>query len=315
MKIYSFSDSHLGSPYSRGAEYLPAIEAGMAEADIVVMGGDIFEGKATTETPAEVIQRAVRQMRRWLERFPETEIHWVQGNHEDIPGLLPAMQALAAEYPNFHAYADEVQLGEALFLHGDAPIHRYSTERRDDAPQDTSQLKLKLGGLISMTKHIHPDFPKLIGFIGNILAPGAASKALFHPPQKNLDAIWQAYSQEHPELLLGIAHIIYGHIHHAYQGFQPEGIHTPEQPVSAHNTGSAVIGRRQFKPLMIEMNEQGQVVDIQLRDPDQHVSILQRLRQDALILFKEAMLARATHMEYERAHRIMLEETSRARAG
>lgn len=130
------ADLHLFSHRSRAHLMEAEIIAAARRSKVCVLGGDIFDFKwSSHSSPEASLAAAVDWLKQLVEQVPECQFHFVLGNHDDHPGLVSRLPALATRYANFYWDRFYLRMGNAVFLHGDAADPRMSAEhlrlRRD----------------------------------------------------------------------------------------------------------------------------------------------------------------------------------------
>jgi UDP-2,3-diacylglucosamine hydrolase len=124
------SDLHLFTRRSDADEYLGHIQLAVRNSRTFVLAGDIFDFRWSRFPSAEA---TAEEARRWLEALikagPETQFHYVLGNHDHAPALIEQLESLAAAEPRFRWHPYQVRIGNAVFLHGDASNPRMNQER------------------------------------------------------------------------------------------------------------------------------------------------------------------------------------------
>jgi UDP-2,3-diacylglucosamine hydrolase len=120
LKGYFLSDLHLFSRRSTGETLMPELEDKVQRSHTVVLGGDIFDFKWSTEGPADATcQRASRWLADLLSLNGECEFHYILGNHDSNPMFVECLKQLAEDHPLFFWHRYFARLDHCLFLHGD----------------------------------------------------------------------------------------------------------------------------------------------------------------------------------------------------
>lgn len=114
------SDLHLLARRSRGDALAGALADAAQRNGALVLAGDIFDVRwSTAGGPAETARFARNWLRELLGRAPDASLHYVLGNHDDVPELREGLTALAATEERFAWHPHHLRLGAALFVHGD----------------------------------------------------------------------------------------------------------------------------------------------------------------------------------------------------
>jgi len=130
MNCYVVSDLHLFSRRSLANDHEAAIYEAAAQADILVLAGDIFDFKwSHFGSFAESTTEASAWLRRLIDASPYCQIHYLLGNHDHHPLFVEELGALSAEHENLSWHPYHLRLGSAVFLHGDAANPRMNQAR------------------------------------------------------------------------------------------------------------------------------------------------------------------------------------------
>lgn len=244
---YTFSDLHLFAPYSNGKDYLQEIEACVKKADICVINGDMYECwnvlPGEKNSMAEISLHAHRTIERLMQANPHCVFHYVVGNHERVKEFAETLDAIAKKHPGrFHVQHSHVQIGDALFLHGDRqadPAH----EQMPEQPYVQVQ-----------SKRDENPLPKtLVKTLANLAAPHGMAKMLY-PFKKTLAQIdaWIGENIPSPD---SVKHVFFGHVHYAFANERHNGRYY-------HNTGAAVHLGGAFNPLSFDVSQEGRVMNV-----------------------------------------------------
>jgi UDP-2,3-diacylglucosamine hydrolase len=129
QSIYTVSDLHLFCRRSLADRFMPAIHRAAAHANDFVFNGDIFDFRWSMYPTAE---RTADEAVRWLEqiarRHPECRFHYVLGNHDHVQVFIDRLDELASRTPNLSWQPYYLQLGRALFLHGDCVVWKMGAQ-------------------------------------------------------------------------------------------------------------------------------------------------------------------------------------------
>ena len=114
------SDLHHFSRRAEQRRYEEAVRRSMEDADVMVLGGDIFDFKwSTIETHDETIEAAGNWIRDLVDTNPNCQVSYVLGNHDFDPDLMGQLDKISEDTKNFDWHPYHIQYGESLFLHGD----------------------------------------------------------------------------------------------------------------------------------------------------------------------------------------------------
>lgn len=121
------SDLHLFSSRSDGDRCLETLERYQQECQCIVLGGDVFDLRwSRLDGLTPTIGAAVDWIEMLLERTGRSRILYLAGNHDCHPDFAAAMSSLASRYERLGWFEHALQIGDALFVHGDilhAGIH------------------------------------------------------------------------------------------------------------------------------------------------------------------------------------------------
>ncbi len=114
------ADLHLLSPRSIGQEAMVDLSRLSQDRDCIVLGGDIFDFRWSTQGGHTATLVAARNwLEQLLDRTPETQIVYLPGNHDCHPDFLQVLETLSLAVDRFRWAEHFVQIADCLFLHGD----------------------------------------------------------------------------------------------------------------------------------------------------------------------------------------------------
>lgn len=224
------SDLHLFARRSMGAERFAGLRARLAEADLLVLNGDIFDFRwSTLPDHAATIAASSRWLRQLAEDHPRCEIHYVLGNHDWFGSFREELQGLCAGLPRLRWHEERLRLGSCLFVHGDCTHYRMDAEgfrryrqgwnhdrRRTRAETAAYRWVDRLG--LTLRLH-HWQFPR----------------------QQTVERLAHYLDSACPGWQAGLRDCYFGHTHLPFSDFTHGGIRF-------HNTGSGIAGQ-EFNPL------------------------------------------------------------------
>jgi UDP-2,3-diacylglucosamine pyrophosphatase LpxH len=228
------SDLHLFSRRSVGQRRLDQLTSTFPKADLLVLGGDIFDFRWSA---LGAFDASLYAARRWLLELTEAwpgDLVFLPGNHDCIPEFLDEVEAIARDQKRFGWYPHQVQLGDALFLHGDlldsggglARLAHYRRRFHHESPK--SRMAHRAYDM-AVALRVHRAIPKLR-----------------HQPiltcQKLLS--WLPQLSDSPE---AIRRVFFGHTHVPVAGLQIGS-------VRFHNPGAA-IRHLSFAPVHFELSK------------------------------------------------------------
>jgi len=119
------SDLHLFCRRSEAHHHVDSIRIAASESDVFVLNGDIFDFRwSTLDSPEQTVASAIAWLGDLVGNAPACRFYYVLGNHDHYRPLIEALDAFAADRPNFEWSPYYLRLGPALFLHGDVAIRK-----------------------------------------------------------------------------------------------------------------------------------------------------------------------------------------------
>jgi len=164
-KIYFVSDLHLFASRSIGDKQLHVIESKAREADVFVLGGDIFDFKwARRETVGHACEEAIHWLRDLATDCPSCEFHYLLGNHDYHDEFTTPLAALEKEVDNLFHEHFFIRRGSSVFLHGDVADEHMDAEALATARQKWTNHKQRghvLSGMYDVVTamRIHSPIP------------------------------------------------------------------------------------------------------------------------------------------------------------
>ncbi len=226
------SDLHVFSGRSVGESLGNGLQANHRRANLLVLGGDIFDFKWSSMTAAGTLLAAEKWLQSLLQQW-DGEVVFLAGNHDCAPNFLQVLQEVASRNARFTWHDHQVQMGDSLFLHGDVL----------DAGQHVSQLasyRDKFHPFSHQSKISRQAYSALVAMRIHRMAP-----KLRHRPTLTGLKLHRLLPQlvERPE---EVRQVFYGHTHVGVGGLEVNG-------VSFSNPGAA-IRHIEFKPIEFTLN-------------------------------------------------------------
>ena len=232
-RVVFISDLHLYSNRSNAEIYWPAIDQAVERAEIVILGGDIFDFKWTKLAS---INGTVDAAAQWLERLARKHahrrIHMLLGNHDHLQKLIQRLDALAEIETNLTWDPYYVRLDNCIFLHGDVA----------NAKTDAEALKLL------RARHLAP---RKKGLAMNLLYDVAVAMRVHnvtvrvaHPHRRTAARIVHYLDSIDQGPQAGVQIVVFGHTHRVLTGYEYEG-------VRFYNCGAAIKGM-EFRVVEVE---------------------------------------------------------------
>ena len=218
--VCAVSDLHLFCKRSEAHLHTDALHAAIAEAQICVLNGDIFDFRWSV---FDSVERTVEEAIGWLDeviaQHPHCHFHYVFGNHDSVKLFIDTLDGYAARTARITCHHDLFRLNTSVFLHGDV-AGRKMTQAEFEAARRVWQFDRKRGKLVNRVYDLafwvgaHRAIPRLV-FPHEVVA-----ERLVH----YLDAVGQGRDA-------GVTDVYYGHTHVAVRGFHYEGL-------CFHNSGA-----------------------------------------------------------------------------
>jgi UDP-2,3-diacylglucosamine hydrolase len=222
-RTFFVSDLHLCSRRSLAAEHVPAIHEAASRADTFVLGGDIFDFRwSTLPTADATVRHAIRWLDELVASYPQTQFHFVQGNHDCNRRFMAALTAYSGSRGNLAVHPFILRLGKSVFLHGDAADHPAMCElrlkhRREHWSRDESR---------SQVRHVLYDLAvtaRLHRIAGKVA----------HPRRRAVHRILGYLHRVGHGPETGVEHVYFGHTHDAVRDYRYRGVtfHNPGAPM------------------------------------------------------------------------------------
>lgn len=274
-KILVLSDLHRGAKISKYEGLLrEAMERAIDTADHIVLNGDIFElfYVPKKDSIQNAIERGLASLTAIALAYPEKQIHFVLGNHENIPefregrpleALDPfwnGLNGLARMFKNFEWHPEAIRIGDALFFHGDLQVSNNTDKKRPQTSMREAESHKKQTALFEILE-----------------APGQAvvdylrrPKAMIKMTEKHLQEREEfgdfSYSEDgviKPFTLDGVRHVFTGHTHVPFKNEPAK--HSDRMH---HNSGGMTKGRgvkeiKDIQALSAELTPDGRVESVQ----------------------------------------------------
>ena len=229
------SDLHLFARRSRGAARFDSLRRELRALDVLVLNGDIFDFRwSTLGDQKQTLPAAMNWLNALVRELPRCEIQFIVGNHDCPRTFLEELSRLAATCPRFHWHEHLLQVGPALFIHGDCAHRRMDHHglsrfrrhwERDWCWNPAMATAYLCADHLGITRRVHEwHFPRRktverITFYLDNASPG-----------------WRARTRD----------CYFGHTHLPFANYEHGG-------VRFHNTGSA-IHNLDFNPIAFEVS-------------------------------------------------------------
>lgn len=208
---FTVSDLHLFSKRSQADRYLQEIRNAAAQADLLVLNGDIFDFQWTTyPSEAQTLQAAKQWIVDLITQRPKCDFVFIIGNHDAVPSYLSVLSELDATYANIHWREHYLKIGDKLFTHGDA-LHGGST----------------LAGLQTYrascnSKQYGRAQKQLYATLTNLGVASLANKTV--GKRKACKGILDFLATNFPHAAQGLKDIYFGHTHNALTAYEYQNL-------------------------------------------------------------------------------------------
>ncbi len=123
------SDLHLFANRSQGDLHLKAIQRAADQADLCVLGGDIFDFRwSTLPSTTATVDAAVEWLHELCQCSPNSRVEFLLGNHDYHAALIERLPDLARDLSNFEWHRFYIREGNTIFLHGDVADRKMTAD-------------------------------------------------------------------------------------------------------------------------------------------------------------------------------------------
>ena len=236
QRLAFVSDLHLFSNRCNVNEHHGLIESSIAQADICIWGGDLFDFRwSRLEDESMAVMQALNWLDDWYERFPEKHFVYLHGNHDAHGVFSRAMIQWAADRSRFEFDLNAMRIKDTLFLHGDVIEGKGNL---DTFAEYRGRWKMK------------PVASRVASGFYDVAIAARVHKAAAMAAHRRKATCLQLLRWMHgqpSESIAGIRRIVFGHTHRRIDGYRLEGIE--------FFNGGATIRHVPFAPVMIEFDQ------------------------------------------------------------
>lgn len=204
------SDLHLFSPRSTAQKIAADIALRSQDNDCVILGGDIFDFRWSTQGSHIATLEAASDWLTELLAKTSVPIIYLPGNHDCHPDFLAELQKLQSRDPRFSWVEHHLQIEDCLFLHGDildagslAGLASYRQKFHHTQPQSEFAHRL-YDAAVGM--RIHQLIPKVR-----------------HSPVRTCKRLLQIMESLPLADQTPVRNVYFGHTHLAIRGFEVDG--------------------------------------------------------------------------------------------
>jgi UDP-2,3-diacylglucosamine hydrolase len=135
-KCYFVSDLHLFANRSTAHRYLTQIAITASQAEVFVLGGDIFDFRWSSLPTTRAVGRAAEWLDGLLATSPGCQFHLVLGNHDYHQMFIDRLVRLERQAHNLAWHRYYLRLGNSVFLHGDVADRKMNAESLAEAREE-----------------------------------------------------------------------------------------------------------------------------------------------------------------------------------
>ncbi|YCM46284.1 metallophosphoesterase [Verrucomicrobiaceae bacterium 227] len=218
------SDLHLFSRRSRGDELLKTYLENIDTPTTLVFNGDTFDFRWTELAgEEETLAAAEAWLLDLLDRLPNTQIHYILGNHDCLNTFRSRLENHARKRPNFHLHEFWLRIDTHFFLHGDcsnrgmniSKLKKYRHSWSTDSPRG--------------------EFSKRLYHLVDRTGIGALFHRLYFRQNPTVARVIRYVREVAPDDFKETEHIYFGHTHVPFHDHK-------SGEIVFHNTGSAIAG-------------------------------------------------------------------------
>lgn len=220
------SDLHMFSRRSTAIDHMNAIDEAAACADLLILGGDIFDFRwSRLPSFRETSDEAAKWLDGLVGRNPDTRFCYLLGNHDHNDLLIARLNEINLARSNFEWHPFYVRLATTVFLHGDV-----TNGRTDAAKLAVSREKWQ--------RHAQKGF-FMNWLYDQVIRLGIhkAAARLMNPNRSVAEKLLYYLEEIGIGPAQGIDTVYFGHTHKPVLDFEYRG-------VTFHNGGAAMKGLR-----------------------------------------------------------------------
>lgn len=225
------SDLHVFSGRSVAESLGSEVQQRYPQANLLVLGGDIFDFKWSSMSGAGTLLAAEHWLEGLLNQW-DGEVVYLAGNHDCLPQFMDVLREVESHNDRFTWHDHQVQFGDSVFLHGDVL----------DAGQDVSKLgayRDKFHPTSNQSKLSRQAYSAIVAMRIHRMAPKLRHRKIM--TCLKLQGILPQLVDRPQE----IRRVFYGHTHVAVPGSEVNG-------VKFYNPGAA-IRHVAFHPVQFEL--------------------------------------------------------------
>ena len=224
-KCYFVSDLHLFANRSHAHRYLEEIAMAASQAEVFVLGGDIFDFRWSRIPILGRWTGPPSGWRNWPVSCPACHFHLVLGNHDYHQVLIDRLVRLERQVPNLSWHRYYLRLGSSVFLHGDVADKKMDARMLAEAREKWLDRRRRgpfvslLYDVVVLTR-LHKPLPHLV----------FAKRIVVRRILKYLESIGQGPAN-------GVRNVYFGHTHRRLSNYRYRGL-------VFHNGGAPIKGMK-----------------------------------------------------------------------
>ncbi|MEM8670789.1 MAG: metallophosphoesterase [Planctomycetota bacterium] len=221
-RLAFISDLHLFSNRCNADEHHELIDRAIAECDLCVWGGDLFDFRwSRLRNENESVETALRWLEDWYIQHPTTQFVFLDGNHDAHLPFSDALSEWSQKHDRFTCGLNCIRVHDTLLLHGDVIEGRGDLDRFADYrvrwqnKPNASQVASNIYDMAIATR-IHK-----------------AAALAAHRRRATCIRLMRWMHGQPGEDTDGVRRIVFGHTHRRIRGYRLQGI-------EFHNGGAAI---------------------------------------------------------------------------
>ncbi len=222
-KCYFVSDLHLFANRSTAHRHLAQIAIVASQADVFVLGGDIFDFRWSSLPTGRAVGRAAEWLDALLASSPACQFHLVLGNHDYHQMFIDRLVRLERQAHNLAWHRYYIRLGHSIFLHGDVADRKMNAQTLAEAREEwldgrqRGPFLSRLYDVVVLTR-LHKPVPHLV----------YARRIVVRRIYQYLESIGQGPAN-------GLREVYFGHTHKRLSNYRYRGL-------VFHNGGAPIKG-------------------------------------------------------------------------
>ena len=235
QRLAFISDLHLFSTRCNADEHHDMIDRAVAESDLCVWGGDLFDFRwSRLGSETESVDRALQWLEDWYKKYPSKQFVFLDGNHDAHLPFSNELTRWSEQRERFTCGLDCIRVHDTLLLHGDVIEGKGDHSRFTDYrvrwrnKRNASQVANNIYDVAIATR-VH-----------------RAAAFAAHRRRATCIRLMHWMRSQSDDLTSGVRRIVFGHTHRRVRGYRLQGI-------EFHN-GGAAIRHVPFEPVELDFD-------------------------------------------------------------